>query len=73
MTEEQREHATVLINSLLDRIKAEQHITTETALARYLGTTQMSLIRWRKGEVAPSTIKLLPHAMTVYTSALESA
>jgi DNA-binding transcriptional regulator YiaG len=52
-----------LVNQLLDSIREQHNLHSDAALARYLNVNQMSIVRWRRGEIAPSTKVLLPQAL----------
>ena len=59
-----RETIMPLINKLLDGIKQRENLHSDAALARHLQTTNMSIVRWRRGKVSPSTAILLPQAFS---------
>lgn len=51
-----------LVNSLLDRIREEQHISSDEKLAHLLGVSDQAIYRWRRGQFggAKVAIVLLP-------------
>jgi hypothetical protein len=45
---------TDLINKAFDRIKSQNQLRSEAALARHIGVNDMAIRRWRRGEISPS-------------------
>lgn len=51
---------TPLVNRLLDRIREEQHITSDEKLAHSLGVSDTTIYRWRRGQIDKVAVILMP-------------
>jgi transcriptional regulator with XRE-family HTH domain len=52
-----------LVNQILDQLANAEGLTTERELARRIGVTEMSIFRWRRGEIGKAARLLLPLAI----------
>lgn len=49
-----------IVNRTLDQVRAEQRISSDEALARYLGVSNVAVYRWRNGVLPKAARILLP-------------
>jgi len=55
------------VNLALDRVKAEQNLTSDYQLAQHLGINRMQITRWRKGRLSNAFKIIIPRTVLVNT------
>ena len=55
------------VNLALDRIKADQHITSDAQLAEHLNCDRMGISRWRRGRFSKAFRTIIPRTVLVNT------
>ena len=61
-----------VVNNLFDCIKMRENLTTDAALARYIGVSNMAISRWRKGKF-PLSLRIITPLLLHYKSDNEDA
>lgn len=63
---------TSLVNTLFDHLKAKHNLSSDSALARWMGVPDMYIWRWRRGEFGVS-LKVLAPLLADYGSVIHQA
>jgi|GEM_PF-5043376 len=51
---------TELLNTVLNTIRAEHNLRSDEALRQHIGVSDLTIYRWRRGEMGKSARKLIP-------------
>lgn len=55
------------VNLALDRVKADQHFTSDYQLAAHLGIRRMQITRWRSGKLSNAFRIIIPRTVLANT------
>lgn len=62
-----------LVNTILDTIRQEQGLASDEALRKYLDVSDLTVYRWRRGEMGKSARVLIPLIVNHVTQELTAA